>query len=127
MRTIVIFQVKISFFGIVKYEEDICLIKNNNVHILHVNNTLPQKMFLKSRSFVEKMQSIEILKSQNIPFIQHLPEIEDLNFSISRCAKKIAYRAMAVSMVAVKAQGLEHEILRKIIENYKLDDHFSMI
>ncbi len=71
------------------------------------------------------MQSIEILKSQNIPFIQHLPEIENLNFPISRCAKEIAYRVMALSMVAVKAQGLEHKILRKIIENYKLDDHFS--
>jgi hypothetical protein len=72
-----------------------------------------------------KKRSEEILKSKNIPFVDHLPVIigdEDVKI---RSEEDIAKRAVALQMVAVKAEGLEKEILQKIINDFKASDFFT--
>lgn len=78
-----------------------------------------------SESELRKERSIAILKTQNIPYIEWLPRIEDTKTSVRRNTEEVAYRAMVLQVVAVKAEGLEQEIVEKIINDYGLDSYFT--
>ncbi|MBN8523225.1 MAG: DUF4272 domain-containing protein [Rickettsiales bacterium] len=77
------------------------------------------------KSELRKERSIAILKKQNIPYIEHLPVITDKHTSLRRSTEEVAYRAMVLQTVAVKAEGLEQEIVQEIIHHYKLDSYFT--
>jgi hypothetical protein len=79
----------------------------------------------KNESTLRKRRSIEILKTQEIPFISWLPEIEDTNTSLRRSTEEVSYRAMALCVVAEKAEGLEKQIVDKIITDCRLDGYFT--
>lgn len=78
-----------------------------------------------SESELRKERSIAILKTQNIPYIEHLPIITDNRTSLRRSTEEVAYRAMVLQTVAVKAEGLEQAIVQEIIHLYKLDSYFT--
>lgn len=72
-----------------------------------------------------KARSIARLKSENVPVIDHLPVRMGETQAKRRGAQEIAYRAMALLVVAAKADGVEEEVVGKLIERYRLADHFS--
>jgi len=72
-----------------------------------------------------KDRSIAILKSEKVPFAEHLPLIETEDGSTRRTTEQVATRAMALCSVAVKGEGLEQEIIDKLIDKYKLSSAFS--
>lgn len=72
-----------------------------------------------------KQKSEEILQSEGIPFISHLPVIEDEETAQIRSLSEIAQRAMALNIVAVKGEGLEQERVLQIIQQYNLSKAFS--
>jgi hypothetical protein len=72
-----------------------------------------------------KDRSIAILKTEKVPFIEHLPLIETEAESTRRTTEQVATRAMALCIVAVKGEGLEQEIINKLIEEYKLASVFT--
>ena len=72
-----------------------------------------------------KDRSIAILKAEKVPFIEHLPLIETEAESTRRTTEQVATRAMALCIVAVKGEGLEQEIIDKLIEEYKLASAFT--
>jgi hypothetical protein len=74
---------------------------------------------------LRKERSISILKLQNIPYIEWLPTIEDTKTSLPLNTEEVAYRAMALQVVAVKAEGLESNIVEKIINEYGLSSYFT--
>jgi Domain of unknown function (DUF4272) len=76
-------------------------------------------------SIGRKHRSEAILQKEGVPFISHLPVIEDEAATQICSLESIAWRAMALSVVAVKAEGLEHERILEIIEQYKLEDTFT--
>lgn len=74
-----------------------------------------------------KAKSEEILKLKNIPFIEHLPAIVSDEDAKIRSKEEIVKRAIALQMVAVKSEGTEEEIMKKIISDFKAEEFFTPI
>ncbi len=72
-----------------------------------------------------KAQSEIVLNQYQIPINQYLPIIEDESDISPRSQTEIALRAMALLIVAVKAEGLEQETIDSLIANYQLETVFS--
>ena len=65
-------------------------------------------------------RSIAIHTAEKVPFIEHLPLIETAAESTRRITEQVATRAMALCIVAVKGEGLEQEIIDRLMEKYEL-------
>lgn len=74
---------------------------------------------------VRKASSMAILKSEDVPLIEHLPAIESEAESTRRTTEEVATRALALCVVAVKGEGLEQEIVEHIIKDYGLAGGFT--
>ena len=72
-----------------------------------------------------RARSVARLKSEGVPVIEHLPAIEDAQDVKHRTKEEIAWRAMALLVVAVKGEGLEQPIVEKIVKDYGLKEHFT--
>ena len=72
-----------------------------------------------------KARSIAILKAEKVPLIEHLPLIETAAESTRRTNEQVAMRAMALCVVAVKGEGVEQEIIDKIVDKYQLASAFT--
>lgn len=80
---------------------------------------------MSNSAFERKRKSEEILQREGVPFINHLPIIEDEETAQIRSVEEVAQRAMALNMVAVKGEGLDQERVLEIIEQYNLSNAFS--
>lgn len=72
-----------------------------------------------------KNRSESILSAKNVPINAHLPYIEDSSEALVRKVDDVALRAMALLVVAVKAEGLEQHFVDILVENYQLASVFS--
>ncbi|MDR6984907.1 hypothetical protein J2X32_003562 [Rheinheimera pacifica] len=72
-----------------------------------------------------KARSETILSKHKVPINDHLPYIEDESEALVRNKEDIANRAMALLVVAVKAEGLEQEIVDDLVEGYDLKNVLS--
>lgn len=88
-------------------------------HIQH------QEAKVSDEAHSRKDRSIAILKAENVPFIEHLPLIETEAESTRRTDEQVATRAMALCVVAVKGEGLDQEIINKLIDDYQLASAFT--
>lgn len=77
------------------------------------------------RALERKLRSEEICKFEAVPFNPHLPVIEDESSVKIRHVEEIAWRAIALCIVAVKGEGLEQDEVLKFIEEYKAEDSFT--
>jgi len=84
-----------------------------------------QETKMSDEAQARKERSIAILKAEEVPFIEHLPLIETEGESTRRTTEQVATRAMALCIVAVKGEGVEQEIIDKLIEDYKLASAFT--
>lgn len=76
-------------------------------------------------SIERKRSSMAQLQSEGIPAIEFLPVIEGEAQAQRRTTEEIAYRAMSLLVVAVKAEGLEQPLVDGVIKKYGLAGHFS--
>jgi cytochrome c-type biogenesis protein CcmH/NrfF len=72
-----------------------------------------------------KVKSEAILGKFKVPINKNLPCIEDENEALVRTKEDIAKRAMALLVVALKAEGLEQEIVDRLVKDYNLKNEFS--
>ncbi|UHQ23980.1 DUF4272 domain-containing protein [Lysobacter sp. 5GHs7-4] len=72
-----------------------------------------------------KARSDARLRSEGVPVMGNLPAIEDIHDVKRRTKDEIAWRAMALLVVAVKGEGLEQPIVEKIVKDYGLKEHFT--
>lgn len=72
-----------------------------------------------------KTRSMERLKKEGVPTIAHLPVIEDSQTCRKRTAEEIAHRAIAVSITAVKGEGLEQETVEELVKKYGAEAFFT--
>lgn len=72
-----------------------------------------------------KLRSIELLKKEGVPYIDHLPAIEDEQETEIRSKEEVAWRAMALNIVAVKGEALPHDRTLEIVDKYCLKNTFS--
>ncbi len=80
---------------------------------------------ISKESSVRKARSESVLKEKNVPINSHLPYIEDSKAAHIRTTEEVALRAMALLVVAVKAEGLEQDIVNYLITTYDLSKAFS--
>lgn len=78
-----------------------------------------------NRALERKQRSEAILQKEGVPFIAHLPVVEDEETAQIRSLEEVAWRAMALCIVAVKGEGLEQERVLEIIEQDKLESAFT--
>ena len=76
-------------------------------------------------SLERKRRSEAILKKEGVPFVAHLPVVEDEETAQIRSLEEVAWRAMALNIVAVKGEGLEQDRTLEIVEEYKLEHAFT--
>jgi hypothetical protein len=72
-----------------------------------------------------KDRSIARLRSEGVPVIEHLPAIEAESQVVRRSLDDVAYRALVLLVVALKAEGLEQPLIEHDIARYRLIDHLS--
>lgn len=72
-----------------------------------------------------KQRSEAILKAEGVPINQWLPVIETEKESKRRSVEEVAWRALALLVVASKAEGLEQAGVLKMVALYNLEKHFS--
>jgi Domain of unknown function (DUF4272) len=72
-----------------------------------------------------KERSEKILKALNIPINPNLPYIEDSKEALIRNTEEVALRTIALLVVAVKAEGLEQEVVEKLVAEYQLANVFT--
>src|ERR1051325_1929563 len=78
-----------------------------------------------AEALARKENSIAILKQREVPFVQHLPVIEDSKSAKRRTKEEIAHRAIALCLVAVKGEGLEHEKIQDLVKRYDAQAFFT--
>lgn len=72
-----------------------------------------------------KAKSISRLKKEGVPILDHLPIIEDSKEVKKRKKEVLAKRAIAITLTAVKGEGLEQEVIDGLVEKFGADDFFS--
>lgn len=72
-----------------------------------------------------RTRSIEILKAEGVPYIEHLPVIVSETESTRRSKEEVAKRAIALCIVAAKGEGLEQKLIDDLVEQFKIKDAFT--
>lgn len=72
-----------------------------------------------------KANSIEVLKSEGIPYIDHLPELETVSETIRRSEREVAQRAIAVAITAVKVGIGDQGLVLGLIDEFGALGFFS--
>jgi hypothetical protein len=70
---------------------------------------------------LRKLRSEAILEQEGVPFIDHLPVVEDERTAEFRTLEEVAWRAMALNIVSVKGEGLDQTRVLEIVEQYGLE------
>jgi hypothetical protein len=68
-----------------------------------------------------KARSETILSKYNVPINKSLPYIEDEHEALVRAKEDVANRALALLVVAVKAEGLKQDIVDSLVKRYELE------
>ena len=71
-------------------------------------------------ALARKQRSIEILRSEGVPYVDHLPVIETEAESIRRSSEEVALRAIALCVVAVKGVGAPPELTNRMLEKLSI-------
>jgi Domain of unknown function (DUF4272) len=74
---------------------------------------------------LRKAWAEDVLTWQGIPVNKHLPCIEGGAETVLRSAQDVTDRLLALTIVAVKGEGMEQERILEIIEDRKAWPHFS--
>ncbi len=72
-----------------------------------------------------KLRSEATLSKYKVPVNKNLPLIEDESDSLVRTKQEVANRALALLVVAVKAEGLEQDIVERLVKGYQLESALS--
>ena len=72
-----------------------------------------------------KSRSEQVLKSEGVPVNKFLPVIETEKEAKQRSKEEVAYRTMALLVVALKGEGLPQKDIEKLVRDYQLTGYFS--
>jgi hypothetical protein len=72
-----------------------------------------------------KERTEAVLRSEGVPINKSLPVIEAESEATKRSKDQVAYRALALLIVAVKGEGLEQPIIERLVKEYGVEKHFT--
>lgn len=76
-------------------------------------------------AFQRKLRSEGILHREGVRINHHLPVIETRQEARLRSKEEVAYRALSLLAVALKGEGLEQNLVEKLVERYGLAPYFT--
>src|SRR5262252_5603280 len=71
------------------------------------------------------MRSEGILHRDGVHINKHLPVIETRKEARLRSTQEVAYRTLALLAVALKGEGLEQQLVEKLVGRYGLASYFT--
>ena len=72
-----------------------------------------------------RANSIEIIQQLNLPYIEHLPVVEDAADLTPRSSDEIAHRCLATLICAVKGESDDHQLAQDLVERFSVGEYFS--
>ncbi|MET3907276.1 hypothetical protein ABID59_001607 [Bradyrhizobium sp. S3.3.6] len=72
-----------------------------------------------------KLRSERILQAEGVPFFAALPVIETKAEALKRSKEEVALRTLCLLFVAAKGEGLEEELVERLLETYELRPHLT--
>lgn len=72
-----------------------------------------------------KHRSETILRAEGVPFLATLPVIDTAAEALKRSKEEVALRALCLSLVGAKGEGLEQETVEGVLESYELRPHLT--
>jgi hypothetical protein len=72
-----------------------------------------------------KLRSETILRAEGVPFLASLPVIETAAEALERSKEEVALRALCLIFVAAKGEGLEDEVVERVLKSYELRPHLT--
>jgi hypothetical protein len=76
-------------------------------------------------ALARKERSEARLRSEGVPFIRHLPRIETRDEVRLRPKEDIAFRSLALTVIAAKASGMRQSSVENAVKHLGLSSHFS--
>ena len=70
-----------------------------------------------------KLRSEAILRAEGVPVLASLPVIETAAEALKRSKEEVALRALCLIFVAAKGEGLEEELVERILKSSDLRPH----
>jgi hypothetical protein len=102
--------------------------ENGNIEVGH-RNSKPKYFATEeatesesSEAIKRKRRSLKILKNQDVPYIEHLPVIQDSSQTTIRSEETVAKRAMALYAVVQRAEGESKERYKERLVQYHIED-----
>lgn len=72
-----------------------------------------------------RLRSETILRAEGVPFLAALPVIETAAEALKRSKEEVALRTLCLLFVAAKGEGLEQEVVERVLESYALRPHLT--
>ena len=72
-----------------------------------------------------KLRSETILQTEGAPFLATLPVIETAAEALKRSKEEVALRTLCLLVVAAKGEGVEGEVLERLLKSYELRPHLT--
>ena len=72
-----------------------------------------------------KLRSETILRAEGVPVLAALPVIETTAEALKRSKEEVALRALCLIFVAAKGEGLEDEVVERVLKSYELRPHLT--
>jgi len=72
-----------------------------------------------------RLRSEAILRAEGVPLLASLPVIETAAEALKRSKEEVALRAQCLSLVAAKGEGLDQEIVERVLKSHELRPHLS--
>jgi hypothetical protein len=72
-----------------------------------------------------RLRSETILRAEGVPFLASLPVIETTAEALKRTKEEVALRTLCLLFVAAKGEGVEGEVLERLLKSYELRPHLT--
>jgi Domain of unknown function (DUF4272) len=72
-----------------------------------------------------RLRSEAILRAEGVPYLALLPVIETTAEALNRSKEEVALRTLCLLLVAAKGEGIEDEVLERLLKSYELRPHLT--
>lgn len=72
-----------------------------------------------------RLRSETILRAEGVLFLAALPVIETTAEALKRSKEEVALRTLCLLFVAAKGEGLEEEVVERVLKSYELRPHLT--
>lgn len=82
-------------------------------------------MLFADKATKRKKRNIKILKDEGVPYIDHLPKIQDDISLKIRDKEEICYRALSLGLIAALGEGLEDDVFWDKVHEFNVTDRLT--